>query len=714
MAFDLQRAQIGAWAMKFFKIGRLSVGASSLDSIRAAFDKRSDDKLHVVYEENVWAYRGINTIASSAGQVPLAIVEKTSSGKMEPVVDHPFLSLLETPNPFMLQQDIVELLMIFLEATGDGYWLFDDGGASGRAVGSKMRLKDVKEIWPLPSHEVTPTPDAKAFISNFQFKPGMAGEAETLSTAEVFHVRYPSPIKMMTGTGALKCLKNDLVADFYAAQFESFIMKNLAANVIFLKTDGSFTTEQEDEYRASLAKVFKNVRVAFMQSGLDFATPQIAAKDLPFLQLDERRQKRILGALGVPPIMVGSEGLKYDNAENQLKFFWGVTMPPKFSRIAGMLTKKLHELGESERLRVVFDTSGVKWLKDDYNVGATTAKLWVDMGYPLNSAIKTFGVPGMEEVEGGDVGLVQAALIPITDAIDPQVPLDPEGTPEDAPPPKPPKNGKEPAADPAEGKAIQEKGIVGDRALDDAHWKRFVATSEPGFRRLRAEVKRYFKGQRAKVLANVRAHYRKDFLAMKKEARIELILLDQNDATKDLIKRTRPLIRSIYEKLGSQAVGDVSASIQFNIDSPRAAEFLKDHVYKFAFEVNKTTRARLTTLLQNKFAEGASQGDLTDAISAEFDFYERFRAARIARTESGIAGNAGIMDGLVQAGVEAKRWISSRDEKVRHTHEVADGQEVGINEPFDVGGYLLDHPGDPDGPPEEIINCRCAVRAARS
>jgi hypothetical protein len=39
-----------------------------------------------------------------------------------------------------------------------------------------------------------------------------------------------------------------------------------------------------------------------------------------------------------------------------------------------------------------------------------------------------------------------------------------------------------------------------------------------------------------------------------------------------------------------------------------------------------------------------------------------------------------------------------------------DGQERGLNEPFDSpSGAQLMYPGDPDAPAEEVINCRCAV-----
>ena len=41
------------------------------------------------------------------------------------------------------------------------------------------------------------------------------------------------------------------------------------------------------------------------------------------------------------------------------------------------------------------------------------------------------------------------------------------------------------------------------------------------------------------------------------------------------------------------------------------------------------------------------------------------------------------------------------------SHRAANGQTVGIHEDFIVGGAALAFPGDPAGPPEEVINCRC-------
>lgn len=88
------------------------------------------------------------------------------------------------------------------------------------------------------------------------------------------------------------------------------------------------------------------------------------------------------------------------------------------------------------------------------------------------------------------------------------------------------------------------------------------------------------------------------------------------------------------------------------------------------------------------------------------------RATTIARTEIISAANAGSMD---QARIfqpyapVRKEWLATEDGRTRITHRVADAQEVELEKPFTVGGHSLDFPGDPGGPPGEVINCRCTV-----
>ena len=91
-----------------------------------------------------------------------------------------------------------------------------------------------------------------------------------------------------------------------------------------------------------------------------------------------------------------------------------------------------------------------------------------------------------------------------------------------------------------------------------------------------------------------------------------------------------------------------------------------------------------------------------------------WRADRIARTEVAAAVNAGVEAFAAESAAATgrqwyKRWWSSQDERVRATHRAAHGQIAPPGGTFTVGGASLRHPGDPLGPPQEIINCRCST-----
>lgn len=85
-----------------------------------------------------------------------------------------------------------------------------------------------------------------------------------------------------------------------------------------------------------------------------------------------------------------------------------------------------------------------------------------------------------------------------------------------------------------------------------------------------------------------------------------------------------------------------------------------------------------------------------------------WRARRIARTEMNRAANNASLAEMLFSGLDGtKRWDANEDNRTRPTHHEADGQSVPLAETFDVGGFPLLYPGDPTGPPQETINCRC-------
>lgn len=116
---------------------------------------------------------------------------------------------------------------------------------------------------------------------------------------------------------------------------------------------------------------------------------------------------------------------------------------------------------------------------------------------------------------------------------------------------------------------------------------------------------------------------------------------------------------------------------------------------------------------RSQIVEGLEAGDSIDHIAKRLRDtlnVDGRHAEVIARTETVGASNAGSIEAMRQSGlVVQKDWIDTSDDRTRETHRAAAGQVVGLDELFEVGDAFLDYPGDPNGPPEEIIQCRCTL-----
>lgn len=109
--------------------------------------------------------------------------------------------------------------------------------------------------------------------------------------------------------------------------------------------------------------------------------------------------------------------------------------------------------------------------------------------------------------------------------------------------------------------------------------------------------------------------------------------------------------------------------------------------------------------------QGKSIDDLTKSFLVVMKRDEN-SARRNARTAITSAQNAGRNESYRQAeemGIEVmKEWLASLDSRTRDSHAKLDGERVKYDAKFSNG---LRYPGDPDGAPGEVYNCRCTMKA---
>lgn len=120
--------------------------------------------------------------------------------------------------------------------------------------------------------------------------------------------------------------------------------------------------------------------------------------------------------------------------------------------------------------------------------------------------------------------------------------------------------------------------------------------------------------------------------------------------------------------------------------------------------------------LNSAILQGVLQGESIPKIAArvetvgEMNHKQAIRAARTAMTGAQNAGRIDAMRRAREKGVKLKKvWLATLDMRTRHEHRVLDGQRRDIDEPFEVEGYKIKFPGDPEAPGHLVYNCRCTL-----
>ncbi|BCK79478.1 hypothetical protein MM35RIKEN_16700 (plasmid) [Vescimonas fastidiosa] len=124
-------------------------------------------------------------------------------------------------------------------------------------------------------------------------------------------------------------------------------------------------------------------------------------------------------------------------------------------------------------------------------------------------------------------------------------------------------------------------------------------------------------------------------------------------------------------------------------------------------------KKQITASVTSSILQGKSIKHMADDLQKRITTMSRDSAIRTARTAVTGAQNAGRMDSYAAAekmGIKLKKeWLSTLDARTRHSHAMLDGEQVAQDKKFSNGCRF---PGDPQGPPWEIYNCRCTLIAA--
>lgn len=137
---------------------------------------------------------------------------------------------------------------------------------------------------------------------------------------------------------------------------------------------------------------------------------------------------------------------------------------------------------------------------------------------------------------------------------------------------------------------------------------------------------------------------------------------------------------------------------------------------ELALELNEPQRtAALNRIAREAFIDDGGPAERADHFLGQLEgawvhTRDDSDAERVADLIANAAGNAAFL-AVQPAGTEVT-WRTMLDDDVRDLHRPLEGVTQRAGSPFIVGGIPLDYPGQPVGPPEGWINCRCHLALA--
>ena len=222
--------------------------------------------------------------------------------------------------------------------------------------------------------------------------------------------------------------------------------------------------------------------------------------------------------------------------------------------------------------------------------------------------------------------------------------------------------------------------------------------------------------------ARYASRFRREIARAMRELANQYRITGEVGVPRDHLDNIEAIFRSLAvasaEAFGARIV-DQGKSLGYKLETKDFAETMsrlalgyiaQEAVRRRITSIASTTRQQVINAVAIGYRDGLGQDAIAKLITDRVSDFSRYRGRMIARTETHGAANFGATVAANETGLPLrKEWIAARDERTRESHADADGQIVGKDETFDVGGLQLQYPGDPSGDGAETINCRCAL-----
>lgn len=343
------------------------------------------------YMADELVYDCVELRATSAGEPPICAWKLTDAGE-EKITQHPLLTLLNRPNPFMGRSMFWAAIMMHLDVGGNAYI------EKVRSPAGK-----IKELWLLRPDRVKVIPDEQTFVGGYTYTIG--DKTMRLPADDVIHFRTRHPLNDYYGLAPLAVLAGRVDLDVFTRQFMEAFFRNAGVPAGLLNIKRTMTSQERGDtqrrFREQVGGIGGWHKVLVLDSEVVTYTPMglpVGSSGLAMPEMNSINETRILGVYGVPmslvPTMVGHEANRGQSAaESDRELFWEQTMIPVFRDLDSMLSVGLldefpdldrleHDLSTVKALQEDEDKKAARWLSILHGSGCTVQEFRQKIGLP--------------------------------------------------------------------------------------------------------------------------------------------------------------------------------------------------------------------------------------------------------------------------------------------------------------------------------------------
>jgi SPP1 gp7 family putative phage head morphogenesis protein len=530
------------------------------------------------------------------------------------------------------------------------------------------------------------------------------GRRLLLLPEQVIVVRDWNPYDETRNVGDMETAELAAETDHAAAVFARNLMLNNGDKGPIISAKTPLSDEQVKQITEQLRMKRDmarrgNFAPVILTGDVEVQDPSIQAPDATFATNRLYNRHEIFIAFGVPASMADVvASYSVGSASDRFRLIEDTCMPISVQIAAAIGELATRQRGAETSARFVWDEHSVMQQVRRERIQAATA-MW-DKGIPW-TVINRWMSLGLPRFEGDDTAYLPFSVAPVGQ------PSSVESSPAYAEPSGPAGQANDATAQLAAAFRFRTAAKRKEKmtAADAALWREHMSRRRKVIADYEGRVSRWIFDIRAEVLGKLE-HAKTGKSAITRGAAADFIF-DLKKAAGQFDAAMRRAGESALETAGRQLLKDeLGKDDPWRMAEPEVLEFLDSRQNKMSGvpdEVHKT--------IMDALSDGIDAGESIDTLQARIrttcNGLSRSTAQRIAMTETAAAYGTARQAAMEDAGVSRKRWLTSGNDNVRPAHEAANGQEVGIDEPFVVDGEELDHPGDEHGSPANVINCHC-------